>query len=292
MIGRDHLDAGSVASPQRETEAMRDGSDAVADWPILNALVNTATGASWVSFHHGGGVGMGLSLHAGQVSVADGTDLAAERIRRTLLADPGMGIVRHVDAGYDEAIERRRPARGADPHARMTSVCAARRRPGAAPARRTGCPYLRHDRAAELTLEPGDVVLEGGRIARLRRRRAPTWTVDASGCAVLPGFVDCHTHLPFAGWRAEEYERKVTGVPVRGDRPRGRRHRVLGALARGGERRGGARAGAGARRASCSQHGTTAFEGKTGLRPLARRARRARRGWAASWPRGWCSRCA
>jgi urocanate hydratase len=105
VIGRDHLDAGSVASPQRETEAMRDGSDAVADWPILNALVNTATGASWVSFHHGGGVGMGLSLHAGQVTVADGTDLAAERIRRTLTADPGMGIVRHVDAGYDEAID-------------------------------------------------------------------------------------------------------------------------------------------------------------------------------------------
>jgi urocanate hydratase len=105
VIGRDHLDAGSVASPQRETESMRDGSDAVADWPVLNALVNTATGASWVSFHHGGGVGMGLSLHAGQVSVADGSDLAAERIRRTLLADPGMGIVRHADAGYDEAIE-------------------------------------------------------------------------------------------------------------------------------------------------------------------------------------------
>jgi urocanate hydratase len=105
VIGRDHLDAGSVASPQRETESMIDGSDAVADWPILNALVNTATGASWVSFHHGGGVGMGLSLHAGQVSVADGTELAAERIRRTLLADPGMGIVRHADAGYDEAIE-------------------------------------------------------------------------------------------------------------------------------------------------------------------------------------------
>src|SRR4051794_17722179 len=105
VIGRDHLDAGSVASPQRETESMRDGSDAVADWPILNALVNTATGASWVSFHHGGGVGMGLSLHAGQVCVADGTPEAGERIRRTLLADPGMGIVRHVDAGYPEAIE-------------------------------------------------------------------------------------------------------------------------------------------------------------------------------------------
>jgi urocanate hydratase len=105
VIGRDHLDAGSVASPQRETESMRDGSDPVADWPILNALVNTATGASWVSFHHGGGVGMGLSLHAGQVCVADGTPEAGERIRRTLLADPGMGIVRHVDAGYPEAVE-------------------------------------------------------------------------------------------------------------------------------------------------------------------------------------------
>ena len=105
VIGRDHLDAGSVASPQRETEAMRDGSDAVADWPILNALVNTATGASWVSFHHGGGVGMGKSLHAGQVIVADGTPEAAERIRRTLLADPGMGVIRHADAGYDEALE-------------------------------------------------------------------------------------------------------------------------------------------------------------------------------------------
>jgi urocanate hydratase len=104
VIGRDHLDAGSVASPQRETEGMRDGSDAVADWPILNALINTATGASWVSFHHGGGVGMGLSLHAGQVCVADGSELAGERIRRTLLADPGLGVARHVDAGYDEAI--------------------------------------------------------------------------------------------------------------------------------------------------------------------------------------------
>jgi urocanate hydratase len=105
VIGRDHLDAGSVASPQRETEAMRDGSDAVADWPVLNALVNTATGASWVSFHHGGGVGMGKSLHAGQVCVADGSDLAAERIGRTLLADPGMGVARHADAGYPEAVE-------------------------------------------------------------------------------------------------------------------------------------------------------------------------------------------
>jgi urocanate hydratase len=105
VIGRDHLDAGSVASPERETEAMRDGTDAVADWPILNALVNTATGASWVSFHHGGGVGMGKSLHAGQVIVADGTPQAGERIRRTLLADPGMGVIRHADAGYPQALD-------------------------------------------------------------------------------------------------------------------------------------------------------------------------------------------
>ncbi len=104
VIGRDHLDAGSVASPQRETEGMRDGSDAVADWPLLNALINTASGASWVSIHHGGGVGMGKSIHAGQVIVADGTQEAAERIDRVLTADPGMGVVRHADAGYPEAI--------------------------------------------------------------------------------------------------------------------------------------------------------------------------------------------
>jgi urocanate hydratase len=103
VIGRDHLDAGSVASPERETEAMRDGTDAVADWPLLNAMVNVASGASWVSIHHGGGVGMGKSIHAGQVVVADGTELGAERVRRVLTADPGMGVVRHADAGYPEA---------------------------------------------------------------------------------------------------------------------------------------------------------------------------------------------
>ena len=105
VIGRDHLDCGSVASPYRETEGMLDGSDAIADWAILNALVNTASGATWVSFHHGGGVGMGRSLHAGQVCVADGTPLAAEKIERVLTNDPGMGVIRHVDAGYDRAVE-------------------------------------------------------------------------------------------------------------------------------------------------------------------------------------------
>ncbi|MDE3065840.1 MAG: urocanate hydratase [Acidobacteriota bacterium] len=103
VIGRDHLDSGSVASPYRETESMLDGSDAIADWPLLNALVNTASGASWVSIHHGGGVGIGRSIHAGQVCVADGTALAGEKVRRVLTNDPGMGVIRHVDAGYDIA---------------------------------------------------------------------------------------------------------------------------------------------------------------------------------------------
>jgi urocanate hydratase len=104
VIGRDHLDAGSVASPYRETEGMKDGSDAIADWPLLNALVNTAAGASWVSFHHGGGVGIGNSLHAGMVIVADGTADAAARLERVLTTDPGMGVLRHADAGYEDAI--------------------------------------------------------------------------------------------------------------------------------------------------------------------------------------------
>ena len=105
VIGRDHLDSGSVASPNRETEAMRDGSDAVADWPLLNALVNTAAGATWVSIHHGGGTGIGYSQHAGMVVVADGTDLAAEKLARVLTTDPGMGVIRHADAAYERAIE-------------------------------------------------------------------------------------------------------------------------------------------------------------------------------------------
>jgi urocanate hydratase len=104
VIGRDHLDSGSVASPNRETESMRDGSDAVSDWPILNALINAVGGATWVSFHHGGGVGIGYSQHAGMVIVADGTPQAARRLERVLTSDPGMGVIRHADAGYPEAI--------------------------------------------------------------------------------------------------------------------------------------------------------------------------------------------
>jgi urocanate hydratase len=105
VIGRDHLDTGSVASPFRETEGMIDGSDAIADWPLLNALVNTAAGASWISIHNGGGVGIGYSQHAGMVVVADGTDAAKRRLERVLTSDPGMGVIRHVDAGYSRAIE-------------------------------------------------------------------------------------------------------------------------------------------------------------------------------------------
>jgi urocanate hydratase len=104
VIGRDHLDTGSVASPNRETEAMLDGSDAIADWPLLNALLNTACGASWVSLHHGGGVGIGYSIHSGMVAVADGTEMADRRLERVLTADPGTGVMRHADAGYDDAI--------------------------------------------------------------------------------------------------------------------------------------------------------------------------------------------
>jgi urocanate hydratase len=105
VLGRDHLDTGSVASPNRETEAMQDGSDAIADWPLLNALLNTACGASWVSIHHGGGVGIGYSLHAGMVCVVDGTEMADRRLERVLTADPGTGVMRHADAGYDLAVE-------------------------------------------------------------------------------------------------------------------------------------------------------------------------------------------
>ena len=111
VIGRDHLDTGSVASPNRETESMKDGSDAVSDWPLLNAMLNTACGASWVSIHHGGGVGIGYSIHAGMVSVADGSGMADRRLQRVLTADPGTGIMRHADAGYDLAVQTARERR-------------------------------------------------------------------------------------------------------------------------------------------------------------------------------------
>ncbi len=128
VIGRDHLDCGSVASPYRETEAMKDGSDAIADWPLLNALVNTASGATWVSIHHGGGVGIGRSHPRRPGDVADGTALAGEKLERVLTNDPAMGVIRHVDAGYDEAIAVGRRARHPDPDAALTWTRQAARR--------------------------------------------------------------------------------------------------------------------------------------------------------------------
>ncbi len=122
VIGRDHLDSGSVASPYRETEAMLDGSDAIADWPILNALLNTAAGATWVSVHHGGGVGIGNSIHAGMVVVADGTDDAAERLERVLTADPGTGVMRHADAGLPRGARRPPPSTGSTCPADLASL--------------------------------------------------------------------------------------------------------------------------------------------------------------------------
>ena len=168
VIGRDHLDSGSVASPNRETESMKDGSDAVSDWPLLNALLNTASGATWVSLHHGGGVGMGYSQHAGMVIVADGTDDAARRLERVLWNDPGTGVMRHADAGYDIAIDcareqgldlpmisdrRRRlklecrsesigprPSRGTEPMLDLRQLWAARRRAGSTTPRCSASP--------------------------------------------------------------------------------------------------------------------------------------------------------
>ena len=145
MIGRDHLDSGSVASPYRETEAMRDGSDAIADWPILNALLNVAAGATWVSVHHGGGVGIGNSIHAGMVVVADGTDEAAERLERVLTTDPGTGVMRHVDAGYPEAVEPRGSEASTSRASRAMPVAAPR--PDRARPRAEGRGLVRPERA-------------------------------------------------------------------------------------------------------------------------------------------------
>ena len=259
MIGRDHLDAGSVASPQRETEAMRDGSDAVADWPILNALVNTATGASWVSFHHGGGVGMGKSLHAGQVIVADGTPEAGERIRRTLLADPGHGRDPARRRRLPGGARRGRAARGADPDAMRTSIR------GAAQVLlppEDGLPYLR--RPDELRLEPGSVTVEDGVIVALEddpgadRGDRRDGRRDPPGLRRLP-HAPAVRGLARGGVRAEGHRRAV-----RGDRARRRRDRVVGARARRGERRRGASRRRARSAPRCSRTGTTTLEGKTG----------------------------
>ncbi len=203
VIGRDHLDTGSVASPFRETEGMKDGSDAIADWPILNALLNVASGASWVSFHHGGGTGIGTSLHAGQVIVADGTPAAARRLERVLTNDPGIGVARHADAGYPAALDTAQ-RHGLLVGARQVVTCR-----GTASARRG--PAL-----AQLEVLSGDpaVLLEGDRIAWVGPRkdapRSAATTVEVRG-VLFPGFVDCHTHGIFGAPRLDDHERRALG---------------------------------------------------------------------------------
>ena len=175
VIGRDHLDCGSVASPYRETEAMLDGSDAIADWPLLNAMVNVASGASWVSIHHGGGVGMGRSIHAGQVSVADGTELAAQKLERVLTNDPAMGVIRHVDAGYERAEEIAAERGVRVPMAAASDAAVLRRLRLAAAATRVA-----HGDVVIERRDDGTRSLDGPRTASAERRAAPTCAASRS----------------------------------------------------------------------------------------------------------------
>ena len=222
-MGRDHLDTGSVASPYRETEKMLDGSDAVADWPILNALLNTASGATWVSFHHGGGVGMGYSLHAGQVTVADGTEMAARKIARVLNNDPGLGVARHADAGYELAQQtaRERGIRNSHGGEMIVTESLAIVNIGqlvtlAGPARPRVGTELRELGIipnAALLIEDGRIVAAGPYTrAPVPKFRPTQCVIDAEGRCVTPGFVDAHTHLVFAGNRAAEFEMRIAGA--------------------------------------------------------------------------------
>jgi hypothetical protein len=233
VIGRDHLDSGSVASPYRETEAMADGSDAIADWPLLNALLNTASGASWVSIHHGGGVGIGRSIHAGQVTVADGTALAAEKLERVLTNDPGTGVMRHVDAGYERAREVARERGLTIPmlDTPCTPAGHEHRRADDERRRRRRRPR-RRDRPHPRRRDPDRGRSSRGSGARPTRSLADVSAVvvDAEGRAVVPGFVDSHTHLVFAAtartssrraWPASRMPpaASVARSPRRGPRP-------------------------------------------------------------------------
>ena len=228
VIGRDHLDSGSVASPYRETEAMQDGSDAIADWPILNALLNVAAGATWVSVHHGGGVGIGNSIHAGMVVVADGSDEMAERLERVLTTDPGTGVLRHADAGYDEALAAAEehglrvpmpPSAASDepgglaaarPRPRAARHRPARRRCARCAARRCGSSTSSRTRSCSARARPWP------RAGRCATSAASTWRTSRSstarGLCAIPGLVDCHTHAAFLGDRVEEFALRAAGA--------------------------------------------------------------------------------
>ena len=257
VIGRDHLDTGSVASPNRETEAMKDGSDAIADWPLLNAMLNTACGASWVSLHHGGGVGIGYSIHAGMVAVADGTERGDRRLARVLTADPGTGVMRHADAGYELAIETARE-RGVDlPMVGRGARTTKHRDPECTEANGrcalcvlsvsvllvAACPFCGHRtlatcRARRPIRDPPNPERRSGRgrvepsVGRARRgasrRLRRLGERDAEGALVIPGLIDCHTHLAFGGWRADEFEQRIQGssyLDIARGRRRDRLHR-------------------------------------------------------------------
>ena len=276
VIGRDHLDAGSVASPYRETEAMRDGSDAIADWPILNALVNVAAGATWVSVHHGGGVGIGNSIHAGMVVLADGTAEAAERLERVLTTDPGMGVMRHVDAGYDGGDRRRRARRdrrsrrcrrrrvsatraAADPRpraARDAGRAATRRCAGAASARST-CSRTRTSSARGDTIEAVGRMRDLPRARRRRRRARRARALRDPRPRRLPHARGVRRR-PRRGVLAPRRRRELRGAARRGG---GILSTVRATRAAGED---GLRAAVERHRGWMLAHGTTTFEGKSG----------------------------
>ena len=238
VIGRDHLDSGSVASPYRETEAMRDGSDAIADWPLLNALVNTASGASWVSIHHGGGVGIGRSIHAGQVTVADGTELAAQKLARVLTNDPGMGVIRHVDAGYEHAADI---AANAASESRCGRTRDRVRHPLADDSRRRQAHLHRRVPALRMVGRRPDVA---GVVLRLRRparhgcrggpQRQSVGVVDAAGLVRRSDRRVRHGLPPGFGAR----RRRVRRAARCGVRLRRHRHRPRAGRGAAGSRRG------------------------------------------------------
>ncbi len=270
VIGRDHLDAGSVASPYRETEAMRDGSDAIADWPILNALVNVAAGATWVSVHHGGGVGIGNSIHAGMVVVADGTDEAAERLERVLTTDPGMGVIRHADAGYDEALDAAAAGGIAIPSVPRDGVkllvrdLAQLATPAGREAPLRGAALGEVDVLEDAyVLCAGDSIESVGRMRDLPALDGDVVEVDGRGLCAIPGLVDCHTHAAFGGDRVDEFSLRAGGAS----------YEELHALGGGilstvratraaGEQ--GLREAVERHRGWMRAHGTTTFESKSG----------------------------